>query len=99
MAPNEVEPGDRVRYMQPTRVPGGFVDCSTVLVVCGPAQAYWTALEGRLRRPAGAERRARIVDWRRRSRRTDGEFVGSVWMVGAYSKPNTGVRKRSGVFI
>jgi hypothetical protein len=47
MAPNEVEPGDRVRYMQPTRVPGGFVDCRTVLTVCAPAQAYWTALDGR----------------------------------------------------
>ena len=47
MAPNEVELGDRVRYMQPTRVPGGFVDCSTVLVVCGPAQAYWNTRDGR----------------------------------------------------
>jgi hypothetical protein len=41
--------GDKIRFLEPTRVEKGFVDCSTMLTVCqlDPLKAYWTTRVGK----------------------------------------------------
>ena len=46
---NELQIGDRIRLMEPMKVPMGFIDCRTILTVSqiDPLMAYWEGRKGR----------------------------------------------------